>query len=90
MFRVGRMVRSSYTQDGGTLLDVEHGRMFGLNPVGSRIFLLLEQGSSESDIAADIGELFGVLPDIAEADVRRFLKALEQQDLVRRVSDGGR
>src|SRR5712691_8274913 len=50
MYRVSDGVRSTHGQDGAIVLDVQQGHMFNLNPVGSRILELLENGSAEADI----------------------------------------
>jgi hypothetical protein len=76
------MIRSTHTVDGGTVLDIQRGKMFGLNPVGSRIFALLAQGSSDSEIAKEISEAFGVSLAIAKDDLREFLEALQKHHII--------
>jgi hypothetical protein len=82
MVRVSEHVRKTHSPDGGIVLDVMHGRMFGLNLVGSKILELLEQQSSPTLIAQEIALKFGVSAEIAERDVREFLETLEKHHLI--------
>jgi len=82
MFRVSEYVRKTSSEDGGIVLDVKHGRMFGLNIVGSRILELLEQQLTPTQIAQEIAAIFGVTADIADRDVREFLETLEKHQLI--------
>jgi hypothetical protein len=88
MFRISEHVRKSSSEDGGIVLDVKHGRMFGLNIVGSRIIELLEQQQAPAQIAQEIASSFGVATDIAERDVREFLDTLEKHHLIEAHSTG--
>ena len=69
-------------------MDVTRGQMFGLNPVGSRIFLLLEQGSTEADIVSDISELFSTSLEVAATDVREFVNTLVRHELIQQIGEG--
>ena len=82
MFRVSEYVRKTSSEDGGIVLDVKHGRMFGLNIVGSRVLELLEQQHTPREIAQEIAATFGVTADIADRDVREFLETLEKHHLI--------
>jgi len=82
MYRVSNTVRSTHNQDGAIVLDVRQGQMFNLNFVGSRILELLKSGSTESEIVDEIGREFGVGRELAENDVREFLRNLEKCQLV--------
>jgi len=37
-------IRSTHTDDGRIILDIQHGKMFSVNVVGSTILELIEQG----------------------------------------------
>ncbi len=87
--RVAENVRSTYSQDGGIVLDILHGQMFRLNFVGSRILELLKQGSSESEIAEQLAREFGIDRTTAETDVREFVETLEKHHLLT-VREGNR
>ena len=88
MYRVSDTVRSTHNQDGAIVLDVRQGQMFNLNFVGSRILELLKSGSTESEIVDEIGREFGVGRELAENDVREFLRNLEKCQLVEEWESG--
>src|SRR5271155_3431568 len=89
MMRVAEEVRSMHTQDGGVVLDITRGKMFSLNPVGSKIVELVRQGYSEPRIADEISRGFGVSREVAAADTREFLDALEKHHLIDSCSSNG-
>jgi hypothetical protein len=74
-------VRGLHSSLGGILLDVRHGHMFRLNPVGSRIVELLEAGRSQSQIAIEISKQFVVDLDTVHRDLSEFLASLDQHHL---------
>ena len=82
MVRVSEHVRKTHSPDGGIVLDVMHGRMFGLNLVGSKILELLERQTTPTLIAQEIAQTFGVSAEIAERDVREFVETLEKHHLI--------
>ena len=82
MYRVSEGVRSTHGQDGAIVLDVQQGQMFNLNLVGSRVLELLENGSTEPEIVALIGQEFNAGHDVVEKDVRRFIESLKKHKLV--------
>jgi hypothetical protein len=82
MVRVCEHVRKTHSQDGGIVLDVKHGTMFGLNVVGSKILELLECQTTPTIIAQEIARTFGVSVEIADRDVREFLETLEEHHLI--------
>jgi hypothetical protein len=75
-------VRSTHDQDGATLLDVRHGQMFRLNPVGSRILDLLARGHDEPRISQELSREFSIAREIVESDVREFVLTLEKNRLL--------
>jgi hypothetical protein len=88
MYRVSDAVRSTHNQDGAIVLDVRQGQMFNLNFVGSRILELLKSGSAESAIVDEISREFGISRDLAENDVREFLRTLKKCHLVEEHGPG--
>jgi hypothetical protein len=88
MIRVSEHVRKTHSQDGGIVLDVKHGRMFGLNLVGSKIIELLGQEYSPTFIAQEIARTFGISIGIADNDVREFLDTLEKYRLIETYTSG--
>lgn len=89
VYRVSDTVRSTHGQDGAIVLDIRHGQMFNLNVVGSRILELLKNGASESAITDDISQTFEVSRDVAERDVREFIDALKEHELVNELGTNG-
>jgi Coenzyme PQQ synthesis protein D (PqqD) len=82
MVQVSEHVRKIHSLDGGIVLDILHGQMFGLNFVGSRILELLQQQSTPTLIAQEIAATFGISAETAERDVREFLETLEKHHLI--------
>jgi hypothetical protein len=82
LHRVSESVRSTHGQDGAVVLDIEQGRIFNVNLVGSRILELLEAGTPESAIADTISREFEVSRDTAIQDMQEFILALKERGLV--------
>ena len=83
MYEVSTGVRSTRNEDGGIVLDIDHGQMFRLNPVGALILELLGKGCPETEIAKEIAHQYGISEEIAVVDVREFLTSLQEHKLVR-------
>jgi hypothetical protein len=82
-------VRSTYTQDGGVLLDVEKGMCYSLNAVASKLWNHLEQnkdGVTFEDLVNVIRTNFEVTDGQLESDIAAHLEKLETMGLVRRSS----
>jgi predicted metalloprotease with PDZ domain len=80
-------VRSTYTQDGGVLLDVEKGMCYSLNAVASKLWNHLEQnqdGVTFDDLVKVIRSNFEVTDNALETDIAAHLEKLEKMGLVRR------
>ena len=70
--------------DGETaLMSVENGKYYGLDPIGSRIWALLEQARPVSAICSLLLEEFEVEPSQCEHDVLAFLNELAQDNLIK-------
>jgi hypothetical protein len=82
MHRVSGGVRSTHGQDGAIVLDIQHGQMFNLNRVGSRILELIESGSAEPAIVNLISQEFSTSREVVENDVREFIESLRTHKLV--------
>lgn len=83
MYEVSTGVRSTRNEDGGIVLDIDHGQMFRLNPVGALILELLGKGRPETEITKEIADQYGINEEMAAGDVREFLKSLQEHKLVR-------
>ena len=75
-------VRSTRNEDGGIVLDIEHGEMFRLNPVGALILESLGKGCTETEIAQEISRQYSISEKTVVADVRDFVKSLEEHKLI--------
>ena len=75
-------IRTVNSPDGGALLDLQRGRMFRVNGLGSIVLELLARGKSEENIALEISERCDVALSTATADVRTFLASLEDNALL--------
>jgi Coenzyme PQQ synthesis protein D (PqqD) len=64
------------------VLDIHQGQMFNLNPVGSRILELLENGSAQADIVDAVSREFNASHKVVEDDVREFIESLKKHKLV--------
>ncbi|PYT94666.1 MAG: hypothetical protein DMG38_29685 [Acidobacteria bacterium] len=79
-------VRSTYTQDGGVLLDVEKGMCYSLNAVASKLWNHLEQsqqGVTFDELVQVIRNNFEVTDGELEKDIAAHLEKLEKMGLVR-------
>jgi 2-phosphoglycerate kinase len=83
LYAVAAGVRSTRNEDGEIVLDIDHGQMFRLNPVAALILESLGKGCAESEIAQEIARQYNISEETASADIREFLKSLEEHKLVR-------
>ena len=79
---VSPLVRGSISSDGLVLLDVTGGCLLASNIVGARIWRLIEEQHTVSDIAHSIAGEFDIALDRATADVEAFVAALCARGLV--------
>jgi hypothetical protein len=82
-------VRSTDSQDGGIVLDIDRGQMFRLNGVAALIVARLRQGCMELEILQEIARQYHVSEETATADLGEFLKSLEEHKLVRKYEGDG-
>ena len=74
--------------DGETaLMSVENGKYYAMDPMGSRIWALLEQARPVSAICSLLLEEFEVEPSQCEHDVLAFLNELAQDNLIKVVDE---
>lgn len=82
MLRISSAIKRTLTPDGAVLLDVEKGRMFSLNPVGSEILELIARGLGEDEVARQLSAVYGQDVETVRADVREFLGKLGEQHIL--------
>jgi hypothetical protein len=64
------------------LLDLSSGVYFGLNEVGTRIWLLLDEGRDHDDIVEALAAEFDAGREAIDADVRALVETLRARRLV--------
>jgi hypothetical protein len=84
MIEISQSLRSSHNSEGAVLLDIAGGKMYGLNPVASRILALLAQGLGEDQIKSEISRAFSVDIEVVGSDVDEFLAQLAEHRLITR------
>lgn len=68
--------------DETVILHLKSGVYFGLDPMGTRIWAMLKEGTSSAGICKRLADEFGVSEKIVEGDARRFLSDLKANDIV--------
>jgi len=82
MVRLSDTIRHTRTADGGVLLDLHHGQMFSLNPVGADILELVERGYDEPRIAEEICRKYAADSETVRAHVFEFLESLQKHHIL--------
>ena len=75
--------------DGGLVVLPDRGEVKVLNPVGSRVFELLDGAHSSDQIVATVTDEFNVTAEQAAADVAAFLAELESGGMLAGPDDRG-
>jgi PqqD family protein of HPr-rel-A system len=83
LYDISAGVRSTRSEDGAIVLDIDHGQMFRLNPLGALILESLGKGCAETEIAHQIARQYNISEEAASADIREFLQPLEAHRLIR-------
>src|SRR5258706_16302772 len=81
-FRMSPNVRASISGDGLVLLDVQGGLVLASNPIGARIWEMVEQQLACPEIANRLAHDYGVPAGRVYRDVIAFVTALEARGLV--------
>ncbi|HWF86820.1 MAG TPA: PqqD family protein [Vicinamibacterales bacterium] len=82
-FRASPLVRASVSSDGLVLLDVGGGVVLASNPIGARIWQLIEQRCTSVEIARQLAADYDISIERAHSDVGAFIAALTKRGLVR-------
>jgi len=64
------------------ILDLESGNYYGLNPVGARMWQLMEAGNSLSAVCDAVAEEYNVPLDVLQRDVLKLACDLVDKKLV--------
>jgi len=80
-------VRSTYSEDGAVLLDIQKGLCYSLNPVAARVWSTVEASPSGVDLRGLLDVLethYTITREQLECDVDEYLSKLENMGLVQR------
>ncbi|MBU0515535.1 MAG: lasso peptide biosynthesis PqqD family chaperone [Proteobacteria bacterium] len=78
----------STEMDGETvLLSVESGHYYGMDPVGSRIWALIEEPRTVSNLCRALTEEYEVEGEQCQRDVIQYLVKLIRENLVKAVDE---
>ena len=69
------------------LMSVDQGRYYGMDPIGTRIWSLIETPLAVSDICDHLRKQYKVTPEECERDVLTFLNELAEANLLRVIDD---
>ena len=75
-------VRAMVSSEGAVLRHMRRGGTFSLNPVGAKIWELVQKGLPTDQIVVRISEQFSVPHEQVEKDVADFLRSLEAHQLI--------
>ncbi len=87
VWKISDSARSTYTEDGAVVLDIEKGQCYGLNIVAAKIWSSLESNESGivlQDLVNALQSTFNVPHKELEADIAEHLGKLEKMGLVHR------
>jgi len=76
-------IRSTQSQDGRILLDIQQGKMYSVNVVGSRILDLIDLGWDEQHIVDELSRAYSVENTTVETDVREFVATLHKHRILK-------
>ncbi|HJU64929.1 MAG TPA: PqqD family protein [Gemmatimonadaceae bacterium] len=82
---VPRHVMATAAGDSTVLLDLERGRYYTLNAVAGRIWALLSQGVSPSELPPRLAEEYEVTPERARRDTESLIGQLLAASLLERA-----
>lgn len=82
MTRFSDTIRRISSADGAIVLDLGRGAMFRLNPMGSKILDLLEQGVSPAKVAEQLTAECDVPIEVVQNDLRDFMQSLQIRGVI--------
>jgi hypothetical protein len=77
---------AAYLGDSLLMMSVEKGQYFSLNGVGTRIWELIENPTSEARLVQQLVTEYDVTGEVCAAQVAGFLATLRHRDLLRDVA----
>ena len=82
--KIAKNVRAMVSGEGAVLRDMRRGGSFSLNPMGAKVWQLLQKGAAMEQIIEQISSDFHAPRATVEDDVRDFIHRLEDQKLITR------
>lgn len=73
---------SSTLEDEVVMLDIEQGKYFGLDPVGARIWEIIETPHTVKDIITTLTAEYDVTEDQCKTDVLDFLTQMQSLNMI--------
>ena len=73
-------------EEGSVLLHLGTGQYHTLNPVGTRIWELLESPRTQGELERELAGEFAVEADALAQDIQTFLSELQERNLVKKDS----
>jgi len=67
------------------IMHVERGKYFGLNPIGKRIWELIEAPKTLEQITSDLLLEYNITPDQCKTEVQAFLEKGVECDIIVRL-----
>ena len=83
-YRRNEQVLDGELDDNQVMMHLEKGKYFGLNPVGKRIWELIEEPKSVADITQSLMAEFDVTEAQCTSEVRAFLDKAVTCDIVQK------
>jgi len=87
VWKISESARSTYTQDGAVVLDIQKGQCYGLNVVAAKAWSTLESrksGIAFRELIDTLGSTLSVSREQLETDIAEHLQKLEKIGLVHR------
>lgn len=75
-------VLSTVVAGQATMMDMEAGVFFGLDPIGTDVWQRLEQPMTLAELAADLSETYAAEVETIKSDVSKLLLTMAEHGLV--------
>lgn len=70
------------------MMHLEKGKYYGLNPVGKRIWDMIEEPKSFEEITQTLLAEFNVTPEQCDQEVKAFLEMAEKNEIIIKSESG--
>ena len=83
-YRRNEQILDGELDDNQVMMHIEKGKYFGLNPVGKRIWKLIEEPKSFPEITKNLMSEFDVTETLCASEVRDFLDKAVNFDIIKK------